>query len=140
MIDTALPLLVGIASAIVGNKAASKIPGSPLIRNLVLLGGGVALAIFFRRKPVIAGAGAGLAITGGVRMVTNAVPSLAGDDELTGDEQYAYSQGVQSAMAGEMDGDMDGDELYGPLAGPLNGPFAGAFNGPLNGPFAGPSI
>lgn len=133
-IELALTLGAGAASAIIGNKLVSKLPGSAMVKNIGLVVLGALAAYIGRRKPLVMGVGSGLFITGATRLLTNAVPALAGDMDLTGDEQEGYVRGVQAHLAGEM------NELSGPLSGPFNGPLSGPFNGPFSGPLAGPMI
>ena len=77
----------GAAGAIVGAKAINFIPVSPILKNAAMVLAGSALAFFGRKNHLAVGAGIGLASAGAYRLVVNAVPVLAGDDELTPEEQ-----------------------------------------------------
>ena len=126
--ELGITLGVGALAAIAANKLASKLPFSNMIKNIALIALGGGLAYIGRKKPMLMGAGAGIFIAGATRAVVNAVPALAGDYELTGDEQQGYIQAVSGAVAGaSMDGefDMSGDEHDG-----FNGAVAGDFNSP----------
>lgn len=124
----------GLATSILGPKLVSKLPVSNLIQNVGMIVAGGALAWFGRKKPLAVGAGAGLVIAGASRALTNAVPMLAGENEMNQDEQTAFIDATAQQMAGEDEFDpyMNGP-LSGPLAGPLSGPLAGyQLSGNLN--------
>ncbi len=110
----------GALSAVFGAKAFSKLPISPMLQNLGLMLAGAALAVFGRKKhSAIVGAGAGLVFAGASRLIVNKVPQLAGDMELSPDEQAA----VLTELAPEV-------EEYEPT---VNGGFDGGFNGSFAG-------
>lgn len=120
IVPTLVGLGAGTAAGVVGSKLMSKLPVSALIQNLIMLAVGGGAMVLGRRKPAVFAAGLGLGAVAGFKLVTNAVPMLAGDNELNQDEQQA----VLSTMAGEYDemaGEFDDIEL-------VNGPI---MNGPI---------
>lgn len=129
--DTGLMLAAGVGSAVVAGKLAKFVPGSNLVKNLVLVAAGGATAYLGRRNPLLVGAGAGLAIVGASNAIKSAVPALAGELELTQDEQA-------EAIAA-----LSNDQLLGaPLEGEYFGaPLAGEYFGaPLQGDMNTPSM
>ena len=123
-----LTLGVSVVSAVGANKIASKLPFSAMVQNLglVLLGG--TLSYVGRKKPLLLGVGAGMVIAGATRAVTNTIPALAGDYELTGDEQRGYINYATTQLAGAVAGgagDFSGDDHDG-----FNGAVSGEFNTP----------
>lgn len=135
--DTPKEIAIGIgaslATAIAGPKLASKLPGSPLVKNIAMGVLGLALAWFGRKKSYLVGAGTGLVIAAGTRALTSAVPMLAGDNEMTQDEQHAFMAQLSGPMAGPMEGeDLEGSYFAGPMEGEdLDGEdLEGEFNNP----------
>ena len=130
--DIAIMVGTGTATAILGPKLVSKLPGSLMVHNIGMIAAGLALAFVGRKKSVLVGAGAGLIVAGATRAITNAVPALAGDYEFNGEEQQAILSHLQGD---EFNGPMDGDEFNGPMDGDeFNGPMDGdEFNGPMDG-------
>jgi len=121
--DIATLGVAGVASAILGAKAFSKLPISSLLQNLALMlvGGGV--AILGRKKhSAFVGAGLGMIYAGGSRLLINKVPQLAGDFELSTDDQ--------AAILTELSPDVETVEE---MDGSFNGGFAGSFSG-MNSP------
>jgi hypothetical protein len=127
--DIALTFGSAGAAAILGPKVVSLLPVSNLIQNLGMIGAGAALAIFGRRKQYLVGAGLGLGLAGMTRAVVSAIPVLAGDNEMTQDEQSAFIDATAQQMAGDEETDYLSGPLNGPLSGPLNGPLSGGLNG-----------
>jgi len=120
--DIALTFGSAGAAAILGPKLVGMLPVSNLIQNIGMVAAGAALAFFGRRKQYLVGAGLGLGLAGLTRAVVSAVPVLAGDNEMTQDEQSAFIDATAQQMAGE-----EGESVY--LSGPLNGPLNGGLNG-----------
>lgn len=130
--ETAKILGAGIGAAVVANKAAQFIPGNNLIKNLVLTLAGGTAAYFGRRNPLILGAGAGLAIIGASNAIKTAVPMLAGENELTQDEQAEAIAALQNSP------ELLGAPLEGEYFGaPLSGEY---FSAPLQGDMNTPSM
>jgi len=122
--DIAILAGSAIVAAVAGPKLAGMAPVSPLIANLAMIGAGGAPAYLGRRQTAAVGAGIGLAMAGATRALLNQFPALAGDEELTQEEQ---SQLLEQLSASE---DIYGNEqLSGPLAGPLAGPLSGSLSG-----------
>jgi len=111
------------AGAILGPKLFSKLPLSPMLSNLAMAAVGAGLAYVGRRKPVLMGLGAGLAVAGISRAAVNAVPMLAGDGEMT-PEQSAAVLAELTASAPQYSGEAEDS---------LNGSFEGSFNGSFQG-------
>jgi hypothetical protein len=123
-----LTLGVSVVSAVGANKIASKLPFSAMVQNLGLVAIGGALSYIGRKKPLLLGIGSGMVIAGATRAVTNTIPALAGDYELTGDEQRGYINYATTQLAGAVaggTGDFSGDDHDG-----FNGAVSGEFNTP----------
>jgi len=120
-----LGLGVGILGGIAGAKAVSFIPVRALFQNLILAAAGVAIAVFGRKRPLLLGAGSGMAIVGGYKAAISAVPLLAGDNELTGEEQEA----LLDEMAGDYVEGMEEQELAGTMSGTMQGTMSGTMQG-----------
>ncbi len=120
-----LGLGVGILGGIAGAKAVSFIPVRALFQSLILAAAGVAIAVFGRKRPLLLGAGSGMAIVGGYKAAVSAVPLLAGDNELTGDEQEA----LLDEMAGDYVEGLDEQELAGTMSGTMQGTMNGTMQG-----------
>ncbi len=127
-------MAVGAVAAIAANKLASKLPiANNLIKNvgMIALGGALAFFGYKKKNSMLIGAGSGVFIAGATRAVTNAVPALAGDYELTGDEQQGYVEAVSGALAGSLSGALAGDEFAGDeFAGEYQDQFSGALGSP----------
>ena len=124
--DIAILVGTGVAAAVLAPKLASKLPGSPAVKNIAMIAAGAALAFLGRRKNVLVGIGAGLVVAGATRAITNQFPQLVGDNEFSGDEQQAILQHLA------------GDELSGPMAGPMEGDYMDGddfLNGPMEGDY-----
>lgn len=113
----------GVLSAVAGAKLFSKLPISSMLQNVGMIAAGLALAILGRKKhTAFVGAGAGLVFAGGSRLLVNKVPQLAGEMELSTDDQ--------AAILTELAPDVEAEEMEGSF----NGGFAGSFNGGMNAP------
>jgi len=119
--DIAILAGSAIVAAVAGPKLAGMAPVSPLIANLAMIGAGGALAYLGRRKTAAVGAGIGLAMAGATRALLNQFPTLAGDEELTQEEQ---AQLIEQLSANE--------------AGSANEIFSAPFPGPLPVPLPAP--
>jgi hypothetical protein len=89
--------------------------------------GGRVMMVFGQKYSVAKYGGFGLALVGGTRQILNMVPALAGDDELTQDQQLALL-GAMSEDPELMGADYTDAEL---VNGPMNGPMNGESN-PFN--------
>lgn len=108
----------GVVSAVAGAKLFSKLPISSVLQNVAMLAAGLALAVFGRKKhAAFVGAGAGLAIAGGSRLLVNKVPQLAGEMELSPDDQ--------AAILTELAPETETEELDSSFNGGFNGSFSG---------------
>lgn len=121
--DLGITIGTAAAGAIIGPKLFSKLPLSPMLSNLAMAAVGAGVAYVGRRKPVLMGLGAGLAIAGISRAAVNAVPMLAGDGEMT-PEQSAAVLAELTASAPEYSGESEET-----LSGSFNGSFNGSFEG-----------
>lgn len=127
-----------ILAGVAGAKVTGMIPfGSAMMKNVGLALAGALVAIMGYRKPLVLGAGAGMVVVGGTRALTSAVPMLAGDDDLTADEQKelvdmaaaTYSPELEAIEQGGLAGVVpDVSSLNGPVMG---GTLDGALSGPL---------
>lgn len=108
---------IGVASALAVSKVSSMIPiKNDKMKNAVLAGAGVLLAIAGRKNNALKFVGLGSAILFGTRAAVSFVPKLAGDDELTPAEQMAILE-YAAQMNGEYDEYEDADILEGVLDG-----------------------
>lgn len=119
--DIAIMVGSAVATGIAAPKLISKLPGSNLVKNLGMIGGGLAMAYFGRKKSYVLGPGIGLIYAGASRAIINQFPTLAGDNEMSQDD----AENLMMQLANQ-------DELAGPLAGHLAGPLAGPMYGNLN--------
>lgn len=93
-----------VAGAVLGGKASGFIPiESTLVKNLALVGMGVAAAMLGKKYPAVQAAGVGMAALGGYRAITNAVPVLAGEDDYTQEESESLAASLlgQNVVMGE---------------------------------------
>ncbi len=122
--DVGALVAAGAVSAVVGAKAFSKLPISPMLQNIGMVLAGAAVAILGRKKhAAFVGAGAGLVMAGASRLILNKIPQLAGEMELSPDEQAA----VLVELAPEA---TEEEEVS--LNGGFNGGFNGSFAGGMN--------
>lgn len=92
--DTGMLLIGAGAGAVVGSKGFSMLPvSSTLIKNgaQTVFGGVLAYYGYKKKNNLILGAGVGCAGAGVSRLVTNALPMLAGDGEYTQDEMMGIT-------------------------------------------------
>jgi len=111
-----------LVAAVAGPKLVGMAPIPVLMQNLAMIGAGAALAIIGRRKTAAVGAGIGLAMAGARRALLNEFPMLAGDEELTQEEQGQLIEQLSASS----DFDEYGNET---MSGPLSGPLSGALSG-----------
>lgn len=117
-----IKLGLGAGVGLGGGKLISMLPISALMQNLSMIFAGLAMMVFGSKYSVTKYGGFGLALVGGTRQVLNMVPALAGENELTQDQQLALlgAMSEDSELMGE-DGFTDAEIVSGPFAGPLNG-------------------
>lgn len=142
--NPSLPIVEGmsllgtaILAGVAGSKLTGLIPfGSAMVKNIGLALAGAMIAVVGYRKPLVLGAGAGLVVVGGTRALTSAVPLLAGDDDLTAEEQKELVDMAAASYSPELD-EIEQGNLSGviPDVSNLNGPMMG---GTLDGALSGP--
>lgn len=126
-----LNLGIGGGIGVGGGKLFSMLPISALFQNLSMVAVGVAMMIFGQKYRVAKYGGFGLALVGGTRQVLNMVPSLAGDMELTQDQQQALLGAMSEDSELMGDDYTDAEIINGPFAGPMAGDASNPFN--MNG-------
>jgi hypothetical protein len=122
-----IKLGIGGAVGLGGGKLISMLPISALMQNISMVAAGILMMVFGQKYSVAKYGGFGLALVGGTRQILNMVPALAGDNELTQDQQLALL-GAMSEDPELMGADYTDAEL---VNGPMNGPMNGESN-PFN--------
>lgn len=113
--------LAGAAGAIGAPKLADLLPIPGQLKSAVVIALGAGAFIFSRKMPAIQAAGFGAMVIGARNLAVNAVPMLAGDEELTADEMQALLE-----FQGNEDYLYTPNSMGAPLGAPLGAALAGA--------------